>query len=94
MFSGVIEKQHRAVMVSQIFIQNKKVCCGYSVYGCTWLFVKETFPQLTFVYSKTTIETPQQWRQWHSSGVFIVNCEQISHFSSVAIIDFEQVNDG
>ena len=32
-------------------------------------------------------------RQWRRSGVFIVNFEHISHpFSSVYIVDFEQVN--
>ena len=29
-------------------------------------------------------------RQWRRFGVFIVNCEHISHF--VLIVDFEQVN--
>ena len=35
------------------------------------------------------------WRQWLRSGVFIVNFEHISKlFSSVPIVDFEQVNVG
>ena len=35
----------------------------------------------------------KQWRQWHRSGVFIVNFEHIAHlFSNVYIVDIEQVN--
>ena len=30
--------------------------------------------------------------QWRRSGVFIVNFELISHFFSVSIVEFEQVN--
>ena len=42
--------------------------------------------------SKLPIKTPGR-RQWHRSGVSIVNFEHISHlFSSVSIVDFEQVN--
>ena len=33
----------------------------------------------------------RHWRRW---GVFIVNFEQISHISTVSIVDFEQVNGG
>ena len=40
---------------------------------------------------KLTIKT-LEWRQWHCSGVFIVNFEHISLFSSVFIVDFEKVN--
>ena len=39
--------------------------------------------------------TRMTWRQWLRSGVFIVNFEHISKlFSSVPIVDFEQVNVG
>ena len=38
-----------------------------------------------------TTSTPER-RHWHRSGVFIVNFEHISLFSSVSIADFEQVN--
>ena len=38
-----------------------------------------------------TTSTPER-RHWHRSGVFIVNFEHISLFSSVSIVDFEQVN--
>ena len=34
--------------------------------------------------SKLTIKTPEQ-RQWHRSGVFIVNFEQISHIVPVFV---------
>ena len=37
------------------------------------------------ICSKLTIKTPER-RQWRRSGVFIVN------FSSVSIVNFEQVN--
>ena len=41
------------------------------------------------IYSKLTLKTPER----RLSGVFIVNFEPISTpFSSVSIIDFEQVN--
>ena len=44
------------------------------------------------IYSKLKIKTPER-RQWRRPGVFIVNYEHISHiFSSVFIVDFEQVN--
>ena len=45
------------------------------------------------ICSKLTIKTPER-RQWHRSGVFIVNFEHISHlFPSVSIVvDFQQVN--
>ena len=44
------------------------------------------------ICSKLTIKTPER-RQRRRSGVFIVNSEHISHlFSSVSVIDFEQVN--
>ena len=46
------------------------------------------------ICSKLTIKTPQQ-NQFRRSGVFIFNCEYISHLyllSSVSIVDFEQVN--
>ena len=43
------------------------------------------------ICSKLTIKTPER-RQWRRSGVFI-NFNHISHlFSSVSIVDFEQVN--
>ena len=39
-----------------------------------------------------TIKTPER-RQWRRSGVFIFNFEHILHlFSTVSIVDFEQVN--
>ena len=43
------------------------------------------------ICSKLTIKTPER-RQWRSSGVFIVNLEHSTPFSSVSIVDFEQVN--
>ena len=45
------------------------------------------------ICSKLTIKKPQQ-RQWRGSGVFIVNSKDnyFTHFSSVSIVDFEQVN--
>ena len=44
------------------------------------------------ICSKLTIKTPEQ-RHWRRSAVFTVNLEHVSHlFSSVSIVDFEQVN--
>ena len=43
------------------------------------------------MFSKLTIKTPKR-RQPRRSGVFIVNFENISLFSSVSIVDSEQVN--
>ena len=43
------------------------------------------------ICSKLTIKTPEQ-RQWHRSGIFIVNFEHISHLFLVFIFNFEQVN--
>ena len=37
------------------------------------------------IYSKLTIKTPEQ-RHWRRSGVFIVNCEHISHFFLVLLL--------
>ena len=37
------------------------------------------------IYSKLTIKTLER-RQWHSSGVFIVNLEHISHFVLVFLL--------
>ena len=59
--------------------------------------------QLTFTYSKLTIEIIEKRCEMSSkltittpitfSGVFIVNFKHISHlFSSVSFVDFEQVN--
>ena len=42
------------------------------------------------ICSRLTIQTPEQ-RHWRRSGVFIVNYEHIT-FSSVSIVNFEQVN--
>ena len=45
------------------------------------------------IWSKLTIKTPER-SPWRRSGVFIVNFEHyFTSFSSVSIIDFEQVND-
>ena len=42
--------------------------------------------------SKLTVKTPERL-QWSSSGVFIVDFGHILHlFSSVSVVDFEQVN--
>ena len=44
------------------------------------------------ICSKLTIKIPEQ-RHWRRSTVFTVNLEHVSHlFSSVSIVDFEQVN--
>ena len=43
------------------------------------------------ICSKLTIKTPEL-RQWRHSGVFIVNFKHFTPFSSVSIVDFEQVN--
>ena len=42
------------------------------------------------ICSKFTIKTPERLH-WLRSGVFIVNFERISIFSSVPIVNFEQV---
>ena len=39
-------------------------------------------------YSKLTIKTPE-WRQWHRSGVFILNFEHISHLFLVFLLNME-----
>ena len=42
--------------------------------------------------SKLTIKTPER-RHSHHSGVFMVNLGHITHlFSSVSVVDFEQIN--
>ena len=43
--------------------------------------------------SKLTIKTTERCH-WRRSVVFIANFEQVSHCSSVSIVDFEQVNTG
>ena len=44
------------------------------------------------IWSKVIIKIPEQ-RYWRRSGVFIVNFEHFYYlFSSVSIIEFEQVN--
>ena len=46
------------------------------------------------ICSKLIIKTPQR-RQWHGSGVFIVNSEHISNvdlLTYISIVDFDQVN--
>ena len=46
------------------------------------------------IFSKLTIKTPKQ-RHWCRSGVFIVTFEPISYlWSSVSIVNVEQVNAG
>ena len=45
------------------------------------------------ICSKLTIKTPER-REWHRSGVFIVNFTYFTHCSDVHIVDFEQVNAG
>ena len=37
------------------------------------------------MFLKLTIKTPER-RQWRRSGVFIVNCEHISHFLLVFLL--------
>ena len=57
---------------------------------CFYLIRKITFTNLCKPIHDITII---QWRQWRCSGVFIVNFKHISHlFSSISIVDFEQVN--
>ena len=54
----------------------------------------ETLEQRCEKCSKLTIKTPKR-RHWRRFGVFIVNFEYFSHlFSSVSIVNFEQVNAG
>ena len=43
--------------------------------------------------SKLTIKTSERRHRPHSS-VFIVNCTRFTQYSSVSIVDFEQVNVG
>ena len=43
------------------------------------------------ICSKLTIKTPER-RQWHRCGVFIVNFEHATPFSSVSIVDFKQLH--
>ena len=44
------------------------------------------------IFSKLTVKTPEQL-QWRRSGVFIVDIKHVlTPFSSVSIVDFEQVN--
>ena len=42
------------------------------------------------VYSKLTIQTPEQ-RKWRHFGVFIVNFEHNLHLSNVSIVEFEHM---
>ena len=37
------------------------------------------------IFSKLTVKIPEQ-RQWHRSGVFIVNFEHIAHLSLVLLL--------
>ena len=54
----------------------------------------ETLEQRCEICSKLTVK-PTKQRYWHHFGGFIVNSEHISHlFSSVSILNFEQVNAG
>ena len=44
------------------------------------------------IFSKLTVKTPEQL-QWRRSDVFIVDIKHVlTPFSSVSIVDFEQVN--
>ena len=53
----------------------------------------ETLEQKCEICSQLTIKTPKRRRR--RFGVFIVNCEHISHLcSSVSIVNFEQVDGG
>ena len=45
------------------------------------------------ICSKLTIKTSER-RDWRRSGVFILNFEHFTPFSSVFINNFEQVNSG
>ena len=75
----------------------------------THVYVFPRTTQLAITCSKLTIETPEQSceicskltikppkrRRWCRFGGFIVNFEHISHlFSTVSIVNFEQVNAG
>ena len=42
------------------------------------------------ICSKLTIKIPER-RQWRRSGIFVVNFEHISPYSSVPIVNFEHV---
>ena len=42
------------------------------------------------ICSKLTIKTPER-RHWRQSGVFIVNFEYFIHFSSVSLVNLEQI---
>ena len=44
------------------------------------------------ICSKLTVKTPER-NHWHRSAIFVVNFEHILHlFSSISIVDFEQLN--
>ena len=47
--------------------------------------------QPTSTCSKSTMKTPEQWRHWRRSSVFIVNFKL---YSGVSIVDFKQGNAG
>ena len=51
--------------------------------------LRKTAPR--FTCSKSTIKTPEQWRHWRRSSVFIVNFKLCS---GVSIVDFKQGNAG
>ena len=63
-----------------------------SAITCSKLTI-ETLEQRCEIWPKLIIKTPKC--HWHRFGVFIVNFEHISHlYSSVSIVNFEQVNTG
>ena len=43
------------------------------------------------ICSKLTIKIPER-RQWHRSGVFIVNFEHLTPFTCFSIVNFEKIN--
>ena len=75
------------------FIQSQGTKVIPPVITCSKLAI-ETPEQRCEICSKLTIKPPKR-RHWHRFGGFIVNFEHISHlFSSVSIVNFEQVNAG
>ena len=81
-----------------IILQETIVSLGirgtYPVGNCMFKVTTETIEQRCEICSKLTIKTPKR-HHWGRYVNFIVNFEQISHlFSSVSIVNFEQVNAG
>ena len=93
----ILKKFHRTLCCHVLLLETNCACCVWSDsfihllnqfhsnnLANSYLFKvnKRKTGRICKICSKLTITIPE-WRNWHRSGVFIINFEHISHFFQV-----------